>query len=471
MSELEGGGSHFAASSGACPGHGPRVLLVARGFPPDSDPTSYRWLRFTGGLARLGWQVEVLTTEPTPKFEYFDPGLMKRIHAGVVVHRVHAGHFQPRVWRARFEKMRRAESVAGGQAGAAAPGGAPAAAETRAGSPRAMLRDLDERLHPFKIPDPTFEWIVPGVLHGVRALASRRFDLLVSSAAPFSSHVVAHRLQQWSRLPWVADFSDPYADNPFVTRSPWRRTVDRALERGWFGAMSGAIVPVAEMKTLFAKQHPEFPESRVHVVPYGFDGDLYAHTPPARFDGFTIVHTGTFYAGLRDPGPFFQALAVVRDLPIRVIHAGILQPDWTERLRQLGIADRFEVLGLLPREQIAPLQLGAACLLLIGNRGGLQLPGKLLDYLGARRPIFALRNDAHDIAASLVAMKRAGHLVDNEPEAIAKGLRLLYAWWKDGSLDSRFEHPGAPEYTWPHLEKELDRALRSHAIRPAPRGV
>ena len=167
----------------------------------------------------------------------------------------------------------------------------------------------------------------------------------------------------------------------------------------------------------------------------------------------------------------FEGLAAVRDLPIRVVHAGVLQPEWGAALERLGIVDRFQVLGLLPREKIAPLQLGAACLLLIGNRGGLQLPGKLLDYLGARRPIYALKNDAHDIAAHLVSSRRAGHLVPNEPVAIARGLRELYASWKGGSLDERFQHPGAPEFPWSRLEGVLDRALRSHlAMRSTVRG-
>ena len=90
-----------AQTTASAPGS-PRVLVVARGFPPTSDPTSYRWLRFAGGLARHGWNVEVLTAEPTPKFEYFDPGLSLRIPAEVTVHRAYAGPYQPRVWRARI---------------------------------------------------------------------------------------------------------------------------------------------------------------------------------------------------------------------------------------------------------------------------------------------------------------------------------------------------------------------------------
>jgi hypothetical protein len=112
-----------------------------------------------------------------------------------------------------------------------------------------------------------------------------------------------------------------------------------------------------------------------------------------------------------------------------------------------------------------PLQLGGSCLLSIGNRGGLQLPGKLLDYLGAGRPILALRNDTHDIAADLVESTRSGLVVPNEPDAIAEAIRRMYAWWKEGSLEGRFSHKGAGAYAWSRLVEALDRVLRTHVRR------
>jgi glycosyltransferase involved in cell wall biosynthesis len=258
----------------------------------------------------------------------------------------------------------------------------------------------------------------------------------------------------------VADFSDPFADNPFVPRPGWRRRVDRALETSWFRDLDGTIVPVPEMKALFLRRHAALRPDSIHVVPYGFDEELYAAARPRSFEGFTIVHTGTFYSGFRDPGPFFHALAAVRDLPVRVVHAGVLLPEMAEQMRRLGIADRFEVLGLVPREEVCSLQLGGSCLLLIGNHGGVQLPGKLLDYLGAQRPILALENDTHDIAARMVREAGAGLVVANQPEAIERGIRQVFGWWREGTLEGRFSHDGARQYTWSNLERLLDRMLR-----------
>jgi len=171
---------------------------------------------------------------------------------------------------------------------------------------------------------------------------------------------------------------------------------------------------------------------------------------------------------MRDPGPFLDALARTPDVPVRVVHAGPLQPEYRERLEALGLSDRFEIRGMLPREEVAPLQLGASCLLLIGNKGGLQLPGKLLDYLGAQRPILALRNETHDIAANLVESRGAGKVVPNEPEAIAAALREMHAAWRAGSLDASCRHDGATEFSWRHIEDELDLRLRRHLVPADP---
>ncbi len=455
------GRASLAETSGSAPGQTagnggppPRMLLVARGFPPASDPTAYRWLRFASGLMQRGWHVEVLTSEPVPRPQFYEPELMRRIPTHMTVHRAHAGFYEPRVQRARLERVTAGVPNDVRENRAAGVGIRPF------GALRAALRDFDQNITMLKIPDPSFEWILPGILLGLRVLAGRRFDLIVSSGAPFSSHIVAHGLARWSRAPWVADFSDPYAGNPFWQRPEWRKRIDRALERQWFADLAGAIVPVPEMKLLFVEDHPELPEDAIHVVPYGYDETLYARAQPAVFNDFTLVHTGTFYPRMRDPGPFLHGLSLVRELPIRVLHAGPMQSEYAAMLERLDIADRVKVLGMLSRDRLAPLQLGASALLLIGNRGGLQLPGKLLDYLGARRPILALRNDAHDIAANLVVSRHAGLVVANEAEAIAGGLRQLYEDWRSRTLDTRYALDGAEDFSWRLIEDDLDRRLR-----------
>ena len=431
-----------------------RMLLVARGFPPYADPTSYRWLRFVRALVRHGWQVDVLTVRAEPLAEQYDERLTAQIPAEVGVHRVYPGFYQKRVVRARREKIQTQRAGSGGTAGAAR--------RPRELPLRGVLRRMDEALERFKIPDPSFEWIPWGIRRGVALHRACPYDLLVSSAAPFSSHVVAHAIARKSHLRWVADFSDPYLLDPFVQRSAWRRALDGRMEGSWMATLDGIIVPVQEMADLYRAHYPGLQGERIHLVPYGYADELYATVAPRVLPGFSIVHTGVFYPGMRDPTPFLQAVARVRDVPLRVVHAGGLTDAFRRLIEDLGIASRFDDRGFLSKAEVASLQLGGSCLLLIGNKGGVQLPGKLLDYFGARRPILALPNDAHDIAANLVAATGSGEVVENEPGAIASAIRRLHGWWSEGTLDRRFNLGAGGEFAWARQEEKLVEALARH---------
>jgi len=437
---------------------GPRLLLVARRFAPHSDPTAYRWLRFVTALTKRGWQVEVLTVVAQLVEHYVDARLLEEIPASVLVHRVDPGPIEQRVWRAKARK---------GGAPRVGDVGAPDTTPRR--GPRALAREFVRRayeaLTPMVSPDPTVEWLPWAVPAGRRLLRERRFDLVASSSSPFSSHAAARAIVRGTGVPWVGDFSDPLADNVFIRRPGWRRAIDRRLERDWLTTMDGVIVPVREMVELFRARYPGIDGGKLHVVPYGYPEELYETLPARPLEGFTIVHTGVFYPGPRDPTPMFLALAKVKDLPLRVHHAGGMTPEYFRVLEREGVAGRFEHHGYLGRADVVALQKSATCLIAIGNRGGLQLPGKLLDYIGAKRPILMLKNDAHDIGADLVASTRTGLVVDNAPDAIAAGIRQLYGWWRDGSLDSRFSLGAGGEYAWAHQEARLIEVLERYRGR------
>lgn len=442
----------------SAPRGGPRLLLVSRWFPPHSDPTSYRWLRFVTALAQRGWTIDVLTVQPEPHADYYDEGLLDLVPPEVTIHRVYAGLYQGRIDRWRRRSPPATGAVAGGGARPARPG------------PVRLLRQIlktpDHLIGPLKFPDPTFEWIPWGARRGIALHRERAYDLLVSSSAPFSSHVVAARIRRACGIPWVGDFSDPFIDTPFVRRPRWRLALDRRLEASWMRALDAMIVPTQEMADLCSRQYPVMSPARVHVVSYGYPEELYASLEPRRLEGFTIVHTGVFYADLRDPTPFFRGLSQVRDLPIRVHHAGGLHGPFQDEIQRLGIGHLIVQHGFLPRREAAALQMGGSCLLLIGNKGGVQLPGKLLDYFGAGRPVLALRNDAHDIAADLVAHTGAGLVVENEPAAIAGALRSLVGWWQAGDLDGRFNTGVGREFAWSRQEEKLAGVLARYASAP-----
>ena len=94
--------------------------------------------------------------------------------------------------------------------------------------------------------------------------------------------------------------------------------------------------------------------------------------------------------------------------------------------RELGIADRVVVHPHLPRAQAAAIQQQADVLLLMqwdDPREQGNLPGKLFEYLGARRPILGL--GLEDGVPAEIIRERAAGCFSNDPAEIAL---QLSAW-------------------------------------------
>ena len=82
---------------------------------------------------------------------------------------------------------------------------------------RLVCRALWRLLPPLKLlPDEKWVWIGAAARAARRLAAERRFDVLVSFAQPWSDHLVGLRVHRATGLPWVAHFSDPWTDSPYL---------------------------------------------------------------------------------------------------------------------------------------------------------------------------------------------------------------------------------------------------------------
>ena len=431
------------------------ILVCAYGFPPLAGPTEYRWLRFVCHLALHGWLVDVLTIRPERRLDYYDEVLLRLVPGSVRVFRVNPGLYEKLVIGPRHHRLRHQRSVL-------------AAGESKLEPTlwdrfRHGLHRLDQTLGALKIPDETFEWIPFAVWRAMRLLRANDYDIIVSSSTPFSSHLVGLAVKKLAKVPWVGDLSDPFAFSPTRRLPTWRQTIDRWLEKVCLSEMDTVVMPVEEMRRAYVQQYKTLDPDKVYVIPYGFAEELYASVHPERSAEFCLVYTGGFYQTIRDPTNFFEALRQVRDLPIEVVLAGSLDLGYQEFLQRSGLSDMVKYIGFQSRERVAALQKGATVLMLLGNKGSLQLPGKIFDYIAASRPILMIKNDEHDLAANLVSRNRLGLVVENKPDSIAKGIRRLFALFSAGKLEPTFELGHAHEFSWSAQACKLQQLLEQVA--------
>lgn len=248
------------------------------------------------------------------------------------------------------------------------------------------------------IPDDRVLWIPLAIMEGYWTIRKYRIGLLYSTSPHHSSHVVALFLRRLTGLPWITDFRDPWAGNPF--NSPQfrlHRFFDNLLER-WVVKYSSKIVSISEPITEgLKKRYPDMQLKKFDVLLNSFDPDDFVDLEISKpfSNKFTISHAGTFY-GDRSPEPFLIALMKLLEQ----------KPNWREQIevffigsfpqngRNLGLLDPLKdvvkIVPYLPYKEMLKFLTKSALLLLIPGPGEGTITGKVFDYLALKKPILLL---------------------------------------------------------------------------------
>ena len=393
-----------------------RLLVLAYFYPPLAGGGVPRVLSFTRYLPEHGWACTVVCAG---EHDYWvrDESLLAAVPAATEVIRVPGGSGLAAVLRLR---------------GASTQG-------RRSSTGFAALRALSDW---FLLPDSYAGWANRAVRAASARIAAGGIDAVLSSSPPDSVHLAAARVVRAAprRLPWIADFRDPWIGSHFRTPpTPWHAARHAAMEASVTG---GADLVLAASRThhdALAARTQARPARLLHL-PNGFEpaGATAAGPGPAP-DVFRIVFTGSLSL-MEDAGTLLTAVQqMLRDEPavrsrLRVDLAGPYDSVWAARIAALGLGDVVHLPGPLAHADARTLQ-GAADVLMLWKPHGegfrTMVPGKLYEYLDSGRPIVALLR-ADDEAAQLV--QRAGGELSPPADAGALAARLLARWrrWQAG---------------------------------------
>jgi hypothetical protein len=272
-------------------------------------------------------------------------------------------------------------------------------------------------------PDERIGWFLSALLPSLRLCRHWRPELIYASSPPATALALGWALRQICGVPWVAEIRDRWADDPYISRPRWRRRFEHRLENVILSSASG-LVTVSQTWAEFYGSRYRVPMA---VVYNGFDPDAYHHRDMAHGETqlLRIVYTGSVYAG-RDPTPLWQALAGMgKDAEnVRVEFYGAKPSEVLPGAARHGVDHLVSVQEYVPHTEAVRLQCGADILLMLQwvnpSEAG-NMPGKLFEYLGARRPILVLGYDGGEMAR-IVRERRAG-LFSNDSEEISTHVR------------------------------------------------
>jgi glycosyltransferase involved in cell wall biosynthesis len=279
-----------------------------------------------------------------------------------------------------------------------------------------------------QIPDIYRSWVPRAAAKAISVCSTER-DVLVTFASPMSSHLVGLEVRRrLPGIPWAAYFGDPWTNNPMIRRIHPAAALNRRLERKVVETADLLVFPCEEMRDLTLAATDPAATARSRIAAHGFESPLYPGTAPRGEGPFVIRHLGSLY-GSRTPSDLVAAL----ELLLRE------RPAVLERMR-------FEFYGTFPRgvegsnlpgglltfhppvpyiESLGLMSSADALMVITPSEAlsGVFLPSKLIDYMGAGRPIIGICRPG--ACRSLV--ERLGGWVSEtgDPSSVAAGLVSL----------------------------------------------
>jgi len=320
----------------------------------------------------------------------------------------------------------------------------------------------------FWIPDPQLGFAWRAADAAMRLSRSRPFDLVYTTAPPFSSHVAGLYLTQRLRVPWIMECRDPWTDvdrKPINARHVLTDWLDARLERACFAAAARVVVVSETYRSVLARRDVPGLREKLLLSRNGIPRILAAASSvrPEKL----IVYAGTMYRG-RDPRAFFAALATVmnrhqlggNDVKVKLVGdcREFLGQSVVAMARAAGLSDVVEFVDWIPHSDAQALFREADLLLLFAQNQGLCIPNKVYEYLGAQRPILAIAE--RDGETAQVLGEVGGHFAvepddsDGLERALEAALGLAHPPW-------RFEPPNEAALGALTTEAQLGSLVRT----------
>jgi glycosyltransferase involved in cell wall biosynthesis len=420
-----------------------RVLVIAYYFPPMGLSGVQRTLKFVKYLPQFGWHPTVLTVEPRA-YVARDQTLLEELPPEVRIIRT----------------------------GAAGPAKVLSRKEVTA-LPRERVRKILSRLSDtVYLPDNKIGWKRRAVAKALELHQETPFDVIFATAPPFTSFLIGRTLKQHIGRPLVFDYRDPWVDYPFkFYPTPLHKKANILLERSALRASSHVVTTGRRVMELLLGRYGFLSHHDVDIISQGYDPADFAPSsnevapgakPAAKGGRMRVTYAGILWED-RVPDYFLRALHLVfKESPrlrgrIEARFVGTFRPEYYKMIARLGLQDAVTVRDYLPhRECVSELLASDVLWMILGDDLG--TPGKVYEYIGARKPILGCVVPGFMRAT---IQEAGGTVVDPEDvEGIKAALLRYFEQFERHQLSAPPEHVVA-KYNRVNLTRELVRIFES----------
>ncbi len=442
-----------------------KILLVAYHFPPDTAVGAVRPAKFAKYLPEFGWEPVILSVK-----ERYYAGLSRSESkkTGSILKVVRTTMFKnPSYYYRKLKRQLRIDQENNNASGPVD--------QIENGSTLSGLRARINFLLSF--PDEQAGWLPFAVFQGLRLIHREKIAVLISSGPPHSVHLIGACLSKLTRIPWIADFRDPYLDDVFKDQPGIEKGFTGCLTRkldSWFISKAATVLTTTDRFSACLRSRYPVHQQKIFTLPNGYDSDDFLKIRSEKEKDFTISYFGSLYER-RDPEPVLRAIS-------ELIHEKLIDPGrlilrfigsceyvqgktMSSLISKYGLNNNVKLLSWISRGDALELMVRTHVLLLLAENQPLAIPGKVYDYLATGSDILAITGDG--ATADILREIGTGIVVSpDDDQGLKAKIKTLYkkylAECQHHSEDSSFVGNGlATKYSRKYLTEELVRLLEA----------
>ena len=278
-------------------------------------------------------------------------------------------------------------------------------------------------------------------------------DYIHSVSYPVASHWAALKIKQTTGLPWVMQFYDPWADNPYRPfKTKFFKDKDWEMERI---AAEQADLIIHDNEVIAEAWRTRYgPEigKKVVVLPLSVPLPKTEPQPVTASGRLIVTHIGNFMLN-RTAEPFIMAIDTlmqrhpdVRDR-VEVHFIGSVKEEDKKLIKKKALDDLFNIHGIMSAEECEKYYQQSNLFLAIDgvNPDNLFFPSKILKYFYFRRPVLGITPIGSVLEREL---RNSNHTVfsNNDTESIASFLyRAITDYPSILTFDYSYWHRFEPE--------------------------
>ena len=392
-----------------------KVLLLSYYFPPSGGAGVQRWLKFISYLPEYGWLPTVITTSEGD-YPVLDSSLCKKIPDQVQVIRTNTPTFNKLIGMVNTENDSK--------------------------YPYGSLRTADSdpitkkilywlRLNMI-VPDSRVIWNKIAYKAALEELRKKKYDLVVTTGPPHSTHLIALELKKKFPIKWIADFRDPWTKIYYLQEISQNKLIQKMNRK-----YESAVVEKADLNIIISQSIADtLPAGNKVVLSNGYDPEDFFNIEEVPAPFFRIKYIGKLTEGqdIKKPLQWLNETSKERKIGnIEFSFIGTLgEAAKQERvlphlhIRNIGYITHIKALNEMANADIL--------LLLINkcpeNKG--ILTTKLFEYIGSKTFILGI-GPTDGEAAQFLEKYKAGKMVEyDDREGFIQTVSDLYAHWIKG---------------------------------------